>query len=376
MKKFGIIVLAACLGGLVALQANRWITRLTAPSAGDLRQSIAQSAADIRPVDTETTQSLPDLRSAVKKVLPSVVSIDAVRRDTDWFGQVVEAQGSGSGVVISNDGYILTNNHVVRNGANGPVADAVRVHLEDGRNFPAKVVGTDPRADLAVLKIEAKGLIPARLGKSSDLQVGEWVIAAGNPLGFENTVSAGIVSSLNRELPVDETALVGAIQTDAAINPGNSGGALANSRGEVVGINTAIAGSNRSIGLGFAIPIDRAQIIAADLVKYGRARYGQMGVVIHRGEGLLQNPYVRQQLSEFHGAEPPQYGLVLRAEPIGAAKAAGMKEFAILLEINGRKLNAMSDFSAAMADKRPGQSVNVKFWQKGKTSSVEITLQE
>jgi S1-C subfamily serine protease len=250
MKRFNIvpIVLATFVGVFGALQADKYIDRTRA-----LRTlETGTNSSLFKPISYtgEAVQGAPfDFRAAAKKIHGSVVSVDRFEQGRTWFDdRVVEAQtGTGSGVIVSDTGLIVTNNHVVED------AQRVRVRLADGRSVDAKVLGTDPRSDLAVLKVEKASVSPIEMGTSKDVEVGQWVLAVGNPLGFDHTVSVGVVSSLKRNLPVGRMGLVDAIQTDAAINPGNSGGALCDAQGRLIGINSAIASSTgQSVGIGFA----------------------------------------------------------------------------------------------------------------------------
>jgi serine protease Do len=311
-----------------------------------------------------------DFRSAVKKVLPSVVSVDRLDRVRRGFWDeeaVITQTGGGSGVIVSNKGYILTNNHVVERAAE------VHVRLHDQRSFTAEVVGTDPRSDLAVLKINAPNLVAAEMGDSSALH------AIGTPLGYANTVSAGIVSSLNRTFQTgSQTALIDSIQTDAAINQGNSGGPLTNAAGQVVGINTIIVSqTGGSVGLGFAIPINRAQKVVDDIVKYGRVRYGYLGASVYNRPGLLELPEVRRDITQAVGSEPPKGGLIVRAVNRGsAAGQAGLQQLDVLLAVDGKKLEEPIDLTKALIDKRPGERVKIQFWSKGQTKTAEVALSE
>jgi S1-C subfamily serine protease len=221
----------------------------------------------------------PDaLALAAQKMVRSVVNIDTTGvREGLAFGMFLQryrTQESGSGVIISEDGYVLTNNHVAGN------ADTIAVTLHDGRTYDGKLVGKDADSDIAVVKIDAQGLVPAQLGNSDGLRVGEVVLAIGNPLGFGGTVTMGVVSATKRRaFRIDDTVLAEAIQTDASINPGNSGGALVNLKGEVVGINTFIVSpSGGSIGLGFAIPINSARIVAGELIAHGSIKKPWIGL--------------------------------------------------------------------------------------------------
>ena len=240
-------------------------------------------------------------------------------------------------------------------------------------------MGTDPRSDIAVLKIDAGNIVPAEIGSSSKLEVGEWVLAVGNPLGYANTVSAGVVSSLKRTLATDEHALlIDTIQTDAAINQGNSGGALADAQGRLVGINSAIATqTGGSVGIGFAIPIDRARRVADEIVKFGRARYGELGLDIFARAGLLQSDEVRREIANRVGATPPQTGvLVRRVAAGGAAEQAGIEPLDVLLAIDGKPVADPVGYMIAMADEHPGAHVKIAFWSKGKERTVEVVLQD
>lgn len=371
-------ILAVCaiafLGGATALYLDRTM-RPAGNSADTINEFLRESTPVVRPVDLDSAANLPDFRGPVAKLSNSVVSVDRLEQVYDFFGDSrgIQQTGTGSGVIISADGYILTNNHVVEG------ADRVTIRLQDDRTVTAKVVGTDPRSDLAVLKVDTKGLVPAALGDSSKLQAGEWVIAIGNPLGYSNTVSVGVVSNLNRTLQTGRnTLLVDGIQTDAAINQGNSGGALANSKGELIGINSAIvSNSGGNIGLGFAIPINRAKRVVADILKFGRVRYGTLGITPVEMPGLLQSRNPRAQLARFHGAEPPQQGVIVREVGTGTpADQAGLKEYDVIVKIENSTLNLPIDLTKALIDKRPGDKVRVTYWSKGQTKTVDVTLQE
>ena len=375
MKKTLLVVacgLVGFLGGLGAIEVGKRMDK----GVTSQPDSVFTQSGPVRSVsfDPSSGAALPDFRNAAKRVTPSIVSVDTMSERQNWMGDtVVVPSGSGSGVIISKGGYIMTNNHVVQDAA------SVRVHLADGRIMDAKVIGTDPRADLAVVKVNATDLVPIEIGSSSSLQVGDWVMAVGNPLGYDNTVSVGVVSSLGRSLPTEgQGALVDAIQTDAAINPGNSGGALTNSAGQLVGINTAIASpSGGSIGIGFAIPVDRARKIVDDIVKYGRVKRGVLGVETDPRGDLLKIGRARYELKQITGAEPPSEGLLIRN--VGAQTPAGqigMKQWDILLSIDGKKIAQPIDFIKAMIDKRPGDKISVKFWSKGETRTAQVALED
>lgn len=376
MKKTVYAFIAiACFGGVFgALQADKWLTKRQDSAPVQYRQE-----ASIQPIQyTGTVASPPDFRTAAKKVMPSVVAIDRFERVADMFGQDrgVQETGSGSGVILSANGTIVTNNHVVADQRTGQPVDKVKVRLNDKRTFDAKVLGTDPRSDLAVIKIEAPNLTPIDLGDSSQLEIGQWVLAIGNPLGFDNTVSAGVVSSLKRDLPVGLSGLVNAIQTDAAINPGNSGGALTDANGRLIGVNSAIASNTgQSVGIGFAIPIDRVKQVVNDIVKLGYARYAGLGVSYAPSQALLY-PRNRRMIAEQTGAENiPNQGIVVQ-EATGAAATAGLKSLDIILEIDNTPIEGSFTLNKILTPKKPGDKVQVKYWSAGKVKTTSLTLQE
>lgn len=347
----------------------------------------ALSRENIHSVSDPTVPAAPfDFRAASKKVIPSVVSVDRLQRVQRYMfddeGEV-QATGTGSGVVITKDGIIVTNNHVVAD------ATEVKVRTPDHKTFNAKVLGRDPRSDLAVLKIDAHNLTPVELGDSNDLGVGQWVMAVGNPLGFDNTVSVGVVSSLKRNLPVEGGLLLNAIQTDAAINPGNSGGALTNATGQLIGINSAIASNTgQSVGIGFAIPVDRVKEVVDDIMKLGYTRYAGLGINFNPrfGDGFLQDPQVVDYLSQVTGSSDiPEHGLLVKSpprsgvpsvQPNGAAAKAGIREWDILLAIDGTPVVDMVTMNEILTPKKPGDTVTIKYWSKGQTKSAKVTLQE
>lgn len=379
MNSKAILLLAVAIfaGVFGALQADHYL-RTRHDSRGD------QTIALIPPPVIQTsldqgTSGMLDFRAAAKKVVPSVVSVDRYERTYDLFGQESDIQetGTGSGVIVSKDGVIVTNNHVVAD-ENGDVVPEVKVRLNDKRSFRAKVIGNDPRSDIAVLKIDAHDLTPIELGTSSNVEIGQWVMAVGNPLGFDDTVSVGVVSSLKRNLPVGASGIVDAIQTDAAINPGNSGGALTDQTGRLIGINAAIASrTGGSVGIGFAIPIDRVRAVANDIIKYGHARYGSLGISYRRDwEGILGDEDIRQQVAQRTGGDNVPDSGILIAGVAGPAARAGMKPLDILLSIDGIPTGTSFDLNRALIPKKPGDKVTIKWWSQGKIKSATVALQE
>ncbi|HTR81860.1 MAG TPA: Do family serine endopeptidase, partial [Bacteroidota bacterium] len=275
-----------------------------------------------------------------------------------------QTQGAGSGVIVTSDGYILTNNHVVQDADE----DGIEVVLSDTRRFKAKLIGTDPLTDIGVIKIDATGLPVAMLGNSDELQVGQWAIAIGNPLALTSTVTAGIISYLGRNIQIigDNYGVENFIQTDAAINPGNSGGALVNISGEVIGINTAIATTNaRYQGYGFAIPINLAKTVAEDLILHGKVERGYIGVSISAVDATV---------AKAAGLPSIEGVLVQDLIQDGAAKDAGIKEGDIILSVDGKTVKAPNELQTMIAGRHPGEKVELQIWRDGKQIERTVTL--
>ncbi|MHB8637045.1 MAG: S1C family serine protease [Fimbriimonadaceae bacterium] len=372
------VAVAAFVGAFGAREAARWLDHR--PQAAHLavpRELTAQNV-DYQPV----TGGPADFRAAAKKVLPSVVSIDKYERVDHFFSEdsSIEETASGSGVIISRDGIIVTNNHVVEN------ATEVRVRLPDRRSFTATVVGTDRVSDLAVLKVNADNLTPVEMGDSDKLEVGQWVLAVGNPLGYDGTLSAGVVSNKSRSLGTQESVLVNAIQTDAPINPGNSGGALTDADGRLVGINSAISSNTgTNIGIGFAIPVNRVKRVAREIIETGHARNPYMGLVLSpRFDGFLSTADGRQQLADrLNVKQVPSDGVLIpeagRIEPVAPgspAAKAGLRSLDVILEVDGKPISDHLDYFSALDGKRPGDKVQMKIWSRGTTKTVTVTLTE
>lgn len=272
-------------------------------------------------------------------------------------------QGSGSGVIISKDGYILTNNHVVEN------SKIINVTLHDKRKFNAELIGTDPLTDLAVIKIDASNLIPAFLGSSDNLEVGQWVLAIGNPLGLTSTVTTGIISALGRgglQLIRDSYGIEDFIQTDAAINPGNSGGALVDLNGAVIGINSAIASRTGFYsGYGFAIPINIAKTVSKDLIEFGRVKRGYIGVQIRAVSDAVAKS---MELDKTTGV------IVESLVEDGAAKDAGIEIGDVILSIDGKEVTEPNDLQGYVASKHQGDKVKLQIFRDGKKFEKQVTL--
>ncbi len=319
----------------------------------------------------------------VKKVRPSIVSIYTTKsvtvQDNPFFfffrdmpqdeihkPRKRKQTGLGSGVIISSDGYIITNNHVIED------VDELKVKLIDGTEYKAKIIGTDPSTEIALVKIEAKDLPVAVLGNSEKLQIGEWVMAIGNPLELTSTVTAGIVSALHRRIDVGRrkdgvSTIENFIQTDAAINPGNSGGALINLKGEVIGINTAIATTtNYYMGYGFAVPINIAKSVIDDLKKYGEVKRGYLGVYIAPVDPIT---------AKGVGLEKPEGVFITSVIEGSAADEAGIKEGDVVLSVDGKEVSQPNELQAVVGTHNPDETVKLKVWRDGKTKTFNVTLQ-
>ena len=340
--------------------------------------------------DGRVAMLLPDFTQLVERDGPAVVNIQANRSDTtaqqsempfpvpeddplfDFFKRFIpnqpnqqdqtpeESVSFGSGFIISDDGYIMTNAHVVGS------SSQIKVMLTDKRELKARLVGLDKRTDVALLKVDASSLPVVKVGNPSQLKVGEWVAAIGAPFGFENTVTAGIVSAKGRSLP-DEN-YVPFIQTDVAINPGNSGGPLFNLRGEVVGINSQIySRSGGFMGISFAIPIDLAMNVAEQIKAKGKVSRGQLGINIQE---------VTQELAQSFGLPRPSGALVVRVDPQGPAGKAGLQTGDIILKLDDRNIESSKDLPMMVGSLQPGAHVRLSVWRKGEEKTIQATLGE
>ncbi len=275
-----------------------------------------------------------------------------------------QTQGAGSGVIVTADGFIITNNHVIEDAAD----DGIEVVLNDTRRYPAKLIGTDPLTDVAVVKVDASGLPVAALGNSDNVQVGQWAIAIGNPLGLNSTVTAGIISYIGRNIGIigDSYGVENFIQTDAAINPGNSGGALVNIDGEVIGINTAIATTNqRYQGYGFAIPVNLVKTVAEDLILHGKVDRGYIGVQIGA---------VDETFAKANGLDKAEGVLVQQVLEGSAAQDAGVRDGDIIFSVDKKSVNAPNELQTLIAGKHPGDKVTLQIWRDGKRMEKVVTL--
>ncbi len=340
-------------------------------------------------ISSRSSQLLADLNSALAEVAesvkPSVVNISTTKvvtlrehplrdffddpffrrffGDDFFFGpkRKYKSTSLGSGVIVREDGYILTNNHVIRD------ADEILVKLVDKREFKGKVIGTDPRTDLAVIKIDAKGLPAIKIGDSDALKVGELVMAIGNPFGLSHTITMGIVSAVGRS-NVGVADYEDFIQTDAAINPGNSGGALVNVRGELVGINTAIfSTSGGYMGIGFAIPSNMARVVMESIIKYGKVIRGWLGVTIQD---------VTPEIAKHFGLKERAGALVTDVVKDSPADRAGFKRGDVIIEFDGRPVEDSRNLRNMVANTPPGTRVQVRVLRDGKERILNVVLGE
>mgnify|MGYP001164501842 FL=1 len=356
--------------------------------SGALLSATPAVASGLAPQTTVATTQLPDFVQLVEKYGKGVVNISTVREarvveGADPFGfderhaeifrrfgfpfpfgggprQEPERRGTGSGFIISADGLILTNHHVVDG------ADEIKVRLTDNREFTGKVLGSDAKTDIAVVKIDAKDLPYLTMGNSDELKVGEWVAAIGSPFGLDNTVTSGIVSAKSRKLPSDQ--YVPFIQTDVAVNPGNSGGPLFNMKGEVVGINSQIfSTSGGFMGLSFAIPSNLAMQIKDQLVKNGKVTRGRIGVVIQS---------VTQDLAESFGMKAPKGAIVSQVEKDGPAAKAGLQEGDIITAVNGKAIDDSVDMPVIIGSMAPGSIAKLSIIRNNKDMTLDVKVEE
>jgi serine protease Do len=350
--------------------------------------ALAEMPVEENPV-SRTAGPYSSFAPIVKKVAPGVVKVTVTSKaakttlpegfgfnDPFWrrffgdqFGRQVpnhqfnppNQHGLGSGVIVTKDGYILTNNHVVDS------ADEVKVTLQDGREFTAKVVGRDPKSDVAVIKIDANGLPVVPMADSDKVEVGDIVLAIGNPFGVGQTVTTGIVSATGRgNLGIEDYEDF--IQTDAAINPGNSGGALVDAEGQLIGISTAIfSRSGGNMGIGFAIPSDLARNVMDSLIKYGHVTRGYLGVMIQDVTPALAKEF---KLKDSTGA------LVGEVMPKGPADKAGLKDGDVVLDYNGKKVTDSRHLKLAVGETKPGTTVPLKILRDGASKTLEVTVQQ
>lgn len=342
-----------------------------------------KQAEEAPPTPAQANQGLPNFVELVRQQGPAVVNISTVQEATsggppgapapddplnEFFrrfegpeGQPPESMaGMGSGFLISDDGFILTNAHVVA------ASSELLVKLTTKREYKAKVIGVDPHTDVALIKIDATGLPVVKIGESERLEPGEWVAAIGAPFGFENSVTVGVVSAKERLLP--DGSYVPYIQTDVAVNPGNSGGPLFSSRGEVVGMNAMILSQTGGfMGISFAIPIDIAMAVAKELRETGKVTRGRIGVQVQE---------LTVDLAENFGLKEPEGALVSAVEPGAPAAKAGIQPGDVILSVEKRAIETSADLARLVANTKPGVTVTAEVWRKGQRLQVPMTVEE
>ncbi len=352
------------------LMLGQAVPALAEAQLPDFTQLVEQASPAV--VNISTTQKLPERRASSMGQMPDLEGLPPGLRD--FFerslppgsrggpggqgGRQREAQSLGSGFIISPDGYILTNNHVVAD------ADEIIVRLSDRSEMKATLVGTDPRSDVALLKIDGKNLPVLKLGKSQDLKAGQWVVAIGSPFGFDHTVTQGIISAIGRSLPNE--SYVPFIQTDVPINPGNSGGPLFNLAGEVVGINSQIyTRSGGFMGVSFAIPIDVAMDVSNQLKAGGKVSRGWLGVVIQE---------VNKDLAESFGLEKPAGALVAQVLDDGPAAKGGLQVGDVILSMNGKPIVMSADLPHLVGALKAGSKATLEVVRDGKRKTLDLTV--
>ncbi len=387
MKNFAVIIIVSFISGLggAYLYDNYIDTnseysetaplQIKSPVYQDSPRVLEPSATRVELNSNDTPYFPEDFIDASIRATASVVYIKNISARTygysffDWYfgesGRSIETVSSGSGVILTPDGYIVTNHHVIKG------ADKIVVEYNKNQ-FTARLIGTDPSSDLAVIKIDGSDLPAIRTGNSRGLKVGEWVLAIGNPFNLTSTVTAGIVSAKGRELNILESKfpIESFIQTDAAINPGNSGGALVNRKGDLIGINTAILSRTGSYaGYGFAVPVDIVKKVVHDIIEYGEVQKAFIGAdVIDLTSEIARNLDIKIDLNKINGV------VINYIQDDGAADNAGLKEGDILLQIDENLINSRSDFEEVISYHSPGDIISVKFIRNQKMVEKRITL--
>lgn len=371
-KTFLIALVAAIIGALVVLVAMPWAFGVNPWDLvrGRLRDSVRQdvvtTGGEVKIVSP--TEGAAHVAHIAKEAIPSIVNIDIrTAPQQGLFFDFGPGEGTGSGVIYKEDGYIITNNHVVEG------AEEITVTLASGEELTGEVVGTDPEYDIAVVKIEKNGLPTLELGDSDNLIVGELVVVLGSPFGFEQSVSAGIISALHRNVSAivsnqGTILLTDLIQTDAAINPGNSGGAMCDSASRLIGINTIIAtAAGGSEGVGFSIPINTASRIAEDIIAGRPVSHPYIGV---SGQSLTG------EIAEEYDLPVDTGAYVTNVIPEGPADKAGLKRGDIITEVDGEGIETMDDLIAEIRKRSVGDVVSITYFTDGEKKDVDITLEE
>lgn len=375
MKKIISTLIIAMLGGFAAMSIQQFFQK---DQNGFDRLTAERIPVHLASGQSANLANAPDLTMAAKESVHGVVHVKTVtasRRAVSYdpfydffFGSPnrnnspQKARASGSGVIISEDGYIVTNNHVVKN------AESVEIVLNDKREYVAEVIGTDPSTDLALLKVDAKNLPFIYYGNSDEVEVGEWALAVGNPFSLTSTVTAGIISAKGRNINIlnEKFAIESFIQTDAAVNPGNSGGALVNARGELIGINSAIASNTGSYsGYSFAVPVNIVRKVVADLLEFGEVQRAFIGVILSDLDAELAK---KKNIENIKGV----YVSGLNAG--GAAESAGIQEGDVILSIQGVDVNNVPELQEQVGRYRPGDEIDLTINRDGKNKDLHLQL--
>ena len=370
MKKIVTLIFVSILGGAVSLGSYKLF--FEEESEQFLPQETKNSFVPVNNSNIYGTNI--DFTEAAEKTVHAVVHVKNVAVFKSGPRSIWEytpygnsggraLQGAGSGVIITPDGYIVTNNHVIDG------ASEIEVTLNNNKTYKAEVIGSDPISDIALIKVDAdEDLEYIPFGNSDNLELGEWVLAVGNPFNLKSTVTAGIISAKARDLNVRDSSPQSFIQTDAAINPGNSGGALVNINGELIGINTAISSPSGSyIGYAFAVPSNNARKIVEDIMEFGDVKKGILGI---RGQGITPEAIQRLELKESQGV------FVSEVTPGSGAEKSGIRQNDIIRKIDNIEINKFSDLTGYINSKRPGDQVNVMLLRDGKEKEVNVKLSE
>lgn len=327
------------------------------PDFTGLVDFVAPAVVNIRVSETVQAQSIPDMRNhPICQIWPDVPICNIRPTTPNGKAPSERVSGQGSGFITSSDGYILTNHHVVDG------ASTLTVIMPDKREFKAKVIGSDERTDVAVIKIDATGLPFLKMANSDKLRVGEWVMAAGSPFGLKNTITAGVISAINR----DTGEYVSFIQTDAAVNPGNSGGPLVNMSGEVIGINSQILSPSGAFsGVALAIPINDALKVAEQLRTKGKVEHGRIGVGIA--------PVTEENMQSL-GLNKAQGVIITHVEPDSPAAQSGLNEGDVVTRINGVAIETLGDFARNIGEAKPGTRLQLEVWRDKRNVSLNVTV--
>ncbi|MBK7872203.1 MAG: Do family serine endopeptidase [Saprospiraceae bacterium] len=368
MKQYIVVALSSLLSAVLAVLIYRVFDEpqqvvIREPSSATYATLGYDPLSDV-PLRTFLSSAPTNFTASAESVTSSVVNIKTIQSGNgfDFWGNNSYGSSSGSGVIVSPDGFVVTNNHVIDGGTK------INVTLNDKREFEAELIGTDPSTDLALVKIDAKNLPHTKFGNSDSLRVGEWVLAVGNPFNLESTVTAGIVSAKGRSIDILEgqDRIESFIQTDAAVNPGNSGGALVNTNGELIGINTAIiTRSGRYEGYSFAVPSNLVRKVIKDLRDYGIVQRGMLGVFIDNMTG--------ERAKEL-GLKAIEGIYVTRVTPGSGADDAGLRKGDVIVGINGTKTKTVPEMQEQVGRYRPGNTLSVEYMRDGKKESAKVLL--